>query len=328
MKHDDPKLFALDASHDYGVKIARHMGIPLAPHEEREFEDGEHKARPLENVRGRDVFVVQSLYGDAHQSVNDKLCRLLFFLGALKDADAARVTAVIPYLCYTRKDRRTQARDPVTTRYTAALFEALNTDHVVTMDVHNLAAFHNAFRCSTDHLQAKSLFVDYFADKLKNRPVAVISPDAGGVKRTELFRQALSKKLNRPVGAGIMEKHRDKTGVGGAALIGNVKDKTVIIVDDLISTGGTLSLAVRACHRHGAAEIHAAVTHGLFVGEAGQVISDPLLKTIAVTDTIPPFRLEPQIVDDKVVILDAAAEFAAAVQCIHTGESLARSLED
>lgn len=108
-------LFALDASRDFGQRVASRLGITLSPHEERTFEDGEHKARPLANVRGRDVFVVQSLHGDGEQSVNDKLCRLLFFIGALKDASAAYVTAVVPYLAYARNDRKSQSRDPVTT---------------------------------------------------------------------------------------------------------------------------------------------------------------------------------------------------------------------
>ena len=130
------------------------LAIDPSPHEERECEDGEHKARPLISVRGKNVFVVQSLYGDDRQSGNDKLCRLLFSIDALKDAAAARVTAVVPYLAYARKDRKTKPRDPVTTRYVAALFEAVGIDTVMTLDVHNLAAFQNAFRCRPEHLEA------------------------------------------------------------------------------------------------------------------------------------------------------------------------------
>src|SRR6516165_2451333 len=123
-------VFALNSSHDFGEKVCARLGIPQSSHEEREFEDGEHKIRSLVNVRGKDVFVIQSLYGDPAQSVNDKLCRLLFFLGALRDASAGRITAVIPYLCYARKDRKSKSRDPVTTRYVAAIFEAVGVDGV------------------------------------------------------------------------------------------------------------------------------------------------------------------------------------------------------
>ena len=138
-------LFALGATRPHGDAIARRLGLELSPHEEREFEDGEHKSRPLISVRGRDVYVIHSLYGDREQSANDKLVRLLFFLGALRDASAGRVTAIVPYLAYARKDRKSKPRDPVTTRYVASLFEAVGTDRVVTLDVHNLAAFQNAY---------------------------------------------------------------------------------------------------------------------------------------------------------------------------------------
>jgi ribose-phosphate pyrophosphokinase len=142
-------LFALNATADLGRAIAQQLWIALAPHEEREFEDGEHKARPLDSVEGADAYVVQSLHSGPSQSAADKLVRLLFFIGALKDAGAARVTAVTPYLCYARKDRRTKARDPVTTRYLATLFESVGADTIITLDVHNPAAFENAFRGRT-----------------------------------------------------------------------------------------------------------------------------------------------------------------------------------
>ena len=131
------KLFVLEGSAALGASIAARLGVPLAAHEERDFEDGEHKARPLEPVAGGDVYVIHSLHGGPVQSPNDKLCRLLFFIGALKDAGASSVTAVVPYLCYARKDRRTKSLDPVTTRYVAAMLEAVGTDTVVTLEVHN-----------------------------------------------------------------------------------------------------------------------------------------------------------------------------------------------
>lgn len=322
MNNNDIKLFALDTSRDYGERIGRHLGISLSRHEERDFEDGEHKARPLENLRGRDVYVIQSLYGDTHYSVNDKLCRLLFFLGAVRDANAARVTAVIPYLCYARKDRQTQPRDPVTTRYVAGMFEAVGVDHVVTMDVHNLAAYHNAFRCTTDHLEARALFADCLAPHMGGRDVVVVSPDAGGIKRAERFRRLLSDRLKRPVTSAFMEKHRGSGAVSGEALIGDVAGKTVVILDDLIGTGITLGRAVAACHGHGASEIRAAASHGLFVGNAGGVIDDTRLSQLVVTDTVPAFRLDPQAVQDKLTVVDAAGLFAAAIRCMHDGGSI------
>ncbi|WP_137045577.1 ribose-phosphate pyrophosphokinase [Pseudolabrys sp. FHR47] len=191
------RLFALATSKELGDAVAGAVGLPLSSHEERDFEDGEHKARPLDAVSGADVYVLQSLHGGPDQSANDKLCRLLFFIGALKDAGAARVTAVTPYLCYARKDRRTKPNDPVTTRYLASMIESVGTDRVVTLEVHNPAAFENAFRCRTVALTATPLFVDYVRNNLASDKLAVVSPDAGGMKRAELLRETLEQALGR-----------------------------------------------------------------------------------------------------------------------------------
>lgn len=188
---EDLVLFALEGSRMFGGRVAEHLGLSLTALEERVYEDRERKARPLVSVRGRDVYVIHSLYADDHQSGNDKLCNLLFFIGALKDASAARVTAVVPYLAYARKDRKSKPRDPVTTRYVAALFEAVGTDAVVTMDVHNLAAFQNAFRCPTENLEANPLFVEHFAALLNERAPVIVSPDAGASSAPTNFVEAL-----------------------------------------------------------------------------------------------------------------------------------------
>ncbi len=184
------RLFALSASAEMGEAVARIMGQALAAHEERSFEDGEHKIRPLDDVSAADVYVIQGLHGGPIEGVNDKLCRLLFFIGALKDAGAARVTAVVPYLCYARKDRRTKPNDPVTTRYVAQMFEAVGTDQIISLEVHNPTAFENAFRCRTVMLTATPLFIDYVRG-LTQEVLCVVSPDPGGAKRAELFRDAL-----------------------------------------------------------------------------------------------------------------------------------------
>jgi ribose-phosphate pyrophosphokinase len=327
MSSSAPELFALDSSHDYGERVARHLGRPLAAHEEREFEDGEQKARPLVNVRQRDVFVLQSLYGDPEASVNDKLCRLLFFVGALRDAAAATVTAVVPYLCYARKDRKTQPRDPVTTRYVAALFEAVGTDRIVTMDVHNLMAYQNAFRCRTEHLEATPLFVHHFAAVVGGGEVTVVSPDPGGVKRAERFQAALGRRLGRPVASAFVEKYRAGGVVSGEALIGPVQDRIAIILDDLISTGGTLVRAATACRAHGARQVFAAATHGLFMGKGGALLRETAIDQIVVADTVPPFRLEPQVIGSRVVVLDSTPLVAEAIRRLHSGGSLVELLD-
>lgn len=322
-------LFALNATREFGERVAGHLGSALEAHEEREFEDGEHKSRPLVSVRERDVFVIQSLHADARQSVNDKLIRLLFFLGALRDASAARVTAVIPYLAYARKDARTQPRDPVTTRYVAGLFEAVGADRVVTLDVHNLAAFQNAFRIRTDHLEATKLFVAHFAPRLRDEArITVVSPDAGGIKRAERLRQALGRALNRELEVAFLEKARGKGVLRGGRLVGDVADSTVIILDDLIGTGGTLLHAARACRAAGARRVYAAATHGVFVGDAAQMLAADELEQTVVTDTIPPFRLAgKEQVLRKLIVLSTAELFAQAIARLHAGGSLVELLE-
>ncbi|MBP8296427.1 MAG: ribose-phosphate pyrophosphokinase [Burkholderiales bacterium] len=321
MVENAPMLFTLAGSGDFAGNVARHLGVPLAAHEEREFEDGEHKSRPLANVRGRDVFVIHALYGEPGRSPDDKLCRLLFFIGALKDASAACVTAIVPYLAYARKDRKSQARDPVTTRYVASLFEAAGADRVVTLDVHNLAAFQNAFRCRTDHLEANKLFIDHFAPLVRADDVVVVSPDAGGIKRAEQFRQGLSRALGRPVAAAFAEKHRSEGVVSGELLVGEVKGRTAIIIDDLISSGTTIARTASACRRLGAKTVCAAASHGLFAANANTVLADPAVESIVVTDTVPPFRLGAAL-RGKVTVLDSSALFAEAIRRIHGGGSI------
>lgn len=326
------QLFALEGGRAFGEAVAAALGVPLAAHEERAFEDGEHKERPLEGVRGRDVYVVQGLHGGPGRSPDDRLCRLLFFLGAVRDAGAARVTAVLPYLAYARKDRRTKPRDPLTTRYVAQLLEAMGTDAVVTLDVHNLAAFQNAFRCRAEHLDSR-----LFARRLRGvvgegGPVVVASPDPGGVKRAQLFRETFEAVLGRAVGAAFMEKRRSAGVVSGELLVGEVAGATVVVVDDLISTGGTMRRAAEACLARGAARVFAVAAHGLFTGHAAEAIAAPALARTFVTDTVPPFRLPPfrlppDLLGARVEVVSAAPLFAEAIRRLHAGGSINDLLE-
>lgn len=317
------RLFALKGSEGLGGKIAGALGCTMAALEERSFEDGEHKIRPLGNVAGCDVYVVHSLHGGPEESPNDKLCRLLFLIGALKDAGAARVTAVTPYLCYARKDRRTKANDPVTIRYLATLFEAVGTDVIVTLEVHNEAAFENAFRCPSVALPVASLLVDRIKAMAGDRAVCVVSPDLGGGKRADILREGLEKALGRPVGKAFVEKHRSSGVVSGDLFAGDAKDALCIVVDDLISTGGTLVRAAKAARAHGARGVIAAVAHGLFMPGAEKALADPAIDRIIVTDTVPPFRLPAGPVRDKLEIISAAPLFAETIRRLHRNEPIA-----
>ena len=323
---DGPALFALGSSREYGDRVAAALGVALLPHEEREFDDGEHKARPLTGVRGRDVFVIHSLHGEPGTSVNDKLCRLVFFAGALRDASAASVTAVVPYLCYARKDRRTKPRDPVTSRYVAQLFEAVGIDRVVTIDVHNIAAFENAFRRPTEHLEAASLFVDAISGRIDLARPVVVSPDAGGVKRADRFRELLARRLGRAVPMAFLEKYRSRGVVSGEAVVGDVSGGTALIIDDLISGGTTVARAGHACRTHGATGVVAMATHGVFSPDAGPVLSDPVFDAILVSDTVPAGRLEPST-QARVTVVDTTVLVAQAIDRIHRGGSLSELLD-
>ena len=310
-------FFGLQGSRDLAERVAGRLEVALAQHEERGFEDGEHKARPLQDVRGHDVFVLHSLHGDANESGNDKLCRLLFFCGALKDAGAERVTAVTPYLCYARKDRRTKPNDPIITRYVAAMFEAVRIDRVITLEVHNVAAFENAFRCPTWHIESAPLLAAHFAPLLRDEKVVAVSPDAGGAKRAEQFRQALEHLTRKDVGSAYMEKHRSSGVVSGELLAGDVRDKIAVIVDDLISTGGTLVRAAQACRAAGAARVFTAAAHGLFVGGATELFGSPALDGITVTNTVPPFRVPAEMAAQRLTVLDASEAIARAMAACH-----------
>ena len=316
------KLFAPAATGRLGERIAQHLGVDLAPLEEREFEDGEHKIRPLESVRGRDVYVVQSLFGDAEQTANDKLMRLLFLVGALKDAGAGRVTAVVPYLAYARKDRRSKPRDPVGTRYTAQLFEAVGVDRVVVLDVHNVAAYQNAFRCGAEHLEAAPLFVREIEPLLRGTETTVVSPDAGGIKRADEFRRRLGAVTGRAPAFAFAEKYRSEGVLRGDAFVGDVEGRAVIIVDDLISTGTTMARTALACRERGARQVYAVATHAVFAAAANAVLRGEAFDRIFVTDSVPPLRVTDTALRAKLATVSIAGLFAEAIRRLNGDGSL------
>ena len=321
-------LFALNETLDFGRDVARQLGLDLAPHEERSFEDGEHKARPLVSVRGKDAYIIQSLHAGPEASANDKLCKLLFFISTLKENGAARVTALVPYLAYARKDRQTKSRDPVTTQYMARLFEAAGVDCVVTLDVHNIVAFQNAFRCRSVHLDTRALFSGVIAELAGTGPVTVVSPDPGGVKRAQLFREMLEKRLQRPVGQGFIDKRRSAGVVSGELLVGEVRDTTVVVIDDLISSGGTMARAAVAAMDHGATEVIACAAHGLFTGNAGDTLASAPIRLTVITDSVPPFRLAAGHSASQLKIVSAAPLFAGCISSLAGGTSITRLLGD
>lgn len=317
-------LYSLDPGCALAPALARALDEPLAPHEDRGFEDGERKWRPLSDPRGADAYVVASLHGGPSDSPHDKLLRLLMFIATLHDHGAARVTAVVPYLAYARKDRRTKPFDPVTLRYLAQMFEAVGTDALITLEAHNVAALQNAFRCRTVHLEAHALFTPLALALAAGEPVAVASPDPGGVKRAQLWREALEPAAARPVGFAFLDKRRSAGVLSGGNLVaGDVQGATVLLIDDLVSTGSTLARSAASLRQAGARRVIAFAAHGLFVQDAGEVLATEALESVHVADSVPPFRLEGSAARAKVRVVSCAALFADAIRACHQASAVA-----
>jgi len=216
--------------------------------------------------------VIASLHGDGSGSPHDKLCRLLMFVSTLRDHGAHRVTAVVPYLAYARKDRRTKPFDPLSLRYVAQWFEAAGVDQLIVLEAHNVAALENAFRLPTLSLSAHALFDPLVAEWPGQPAFVVVSPDVGGVKRAQLWRESLQQQLQRPVGFAMIDKRRSAGVVSSDRLVaGDVAGADVLLLDDLIASGETMQLAARALREAGAREVSVFAAHGLFVGAAADV---------------------------------------------------------
>ena len=268
------------------------------------------------------------LSGAASESVNDKLCKMLFFVGALKQSAARRVTVVAPYLCYARKERQTKPRDPVATRYLAQMFEAVGVDCVITMTAHDLAAFQNAFRCGAEHLDANALLAHALSHRLAGREVSVVSPDPGGEKRAELFREMLERVLMAPVAKGLVDKKRSMGKVTGDLFAGDVAGRVAIIIDDMITTGGTMTRAAHACRSNGASEVLAVATHGLFTGGAEQFFADASIDEIWITDSVMPgASVEAFMRKGRVRVVPIGNLLARVIQTCHSGGSINDLLE-
>jgi ribose-phosphate pyrophosphokinase len=318
-------IFALDESRSLASAIAAQAGLAVAPLEERAFEAGEFKLRPLVPVRERTVFVVQSLAGTAGASVSYRLLRLLFLLFVLRDAGAARMVAVVPYLAFARKERRTQARDPVSSRYVAELLETTGLDRLVALDVHNPAAFDNAYRIPTDHLSAIPYFADHFARQHVGGSLTVASPDIGGIKRAQIFSERLAGRVSRDVDFAFVEKRRARGVVSTGQVIGDVQGHEVILLDDLCASGTTLSRAAAALRAAGAQRVHAAFTHAPYPAGLAALEKSGLFASIVLTNSI---GSEPGASTvSHLTVLPIAPLLGAAIARMLRGDPLAPLLE-
>lgn len=284
------KIFGLNGSKQFAQKVAKELDISLATHIERNFGDSETYVRSSENVRGKDVFIIHSLYSDFYQSVGEKFTTLLFFIGSLKDASAKTVTVVCPYLGYSRQDRKTESRAPITTKYIAKFLESAGCDRLITMDVHNLAAFQNAFRIPVDNLECKNLMADFLLNSKKcPDELVILSPDTGGMNRVRRFRDAILNKKEINISLAYLDKERiSDDEIRGDQIIGVVEGKDVIILDDMISSGKTIKRASQTIKKFKGKVWGVFATHGLFVGNSEDYLSG--LKRVIIANTVPPIR--------------------------------------
>lgn len=304
------KLFTCTANVQLAKSIADELHVPLSNSEVRRFSDGEIFVEVQESVRGFDTFVVQPTC----HPVNDSLMELLIMVDALKRSSTNSITAVIPYYGYARQDRKVQSRVPITAKLVADLLVAAGVNRIIAMDLH-ASQIQGFFNIPVDHLYAKPVILQYLTQRYDKDSLVVVSPDAGGVERA----RAYAKRLG--VGLAIIDKRRLKANEAQAMhVIGDVKGKRAILVDDMIDTAGTLIQGMQVLYDHGAQEVSAACTHGVFSGTAFERIRDSKLKEVICTDTIP---LSPQMSKlEKVKCLSVASILAETIRRIQTHESV------
>ena len=269
-------IFSGNSNPVLSQKICEYIKVPLGGEKVKRFSDGEIQIEIDENVRSKDVFVIQSVCSP----VNDNLVELLLMLDALKRASANRITAVIPYYGYARQDKKVAPRVPISAKLVADILTVAGANRIITMDLH-AGQIQGFFNIPVDNLFAAPVIIDYIIKKFNN-DLVIVSPDAGGVERARAF----AKRLN--AGLAIIDKRRDAPNQAKAmAVIGDVADKVVVILDDMVDTAGTLVEAAGAIMKNGAREIHASCSHPVLSGPAIERIEDSDLKTLVVTDTIP-----------------------------------------
>ena len=301
-------IFSGDSNPQLSQGICSYLGVVPGKAWLRRFSDGELFVKLDENVRGRDVFLIQTLCAPT----NDNLMQALLMLDAIRRASAARVTAVIPYYGYARQDRKSQPRVPISARVVADLLETMRLDRVICMDLH-ADQIQGFFHIPVDHLYAVSVFVDYIKDQKISDPV-VVAPDSGGVERARFLARQLHASL------AIIDKRRAETNVSEVMnVIGDVRHKTCILYDDIIDTAGTITNAAQALKDNGAEEVFTCASHAVLSGSALERLEKSCLKEIIVSDTIP-LAMEKKL--NKIKVLSVAHIVGEAIRRIHNEESV------
>ena len=315
MTHGTVKIFAGNGCPDLAKAIADRLELPLGQLEATRFSDGEICVNIKETVRGCDVFVVQS----TSTPVNDNLMELLVMIDAFKRAACNKLTVVMPYFGYARQDRKARARDPITAKLVANLLEKAGADRVLTMDLHS-TQLQGFFDIPVDNLLGMPVLAKYFLKNgFKNDDLVIVSPDVGSVTRS----RSMAAKFNAPL--AIIDKRRPKANVMEVMnIIGDVKDKVCLMLDDMIDTAGTITQGAKALSDAGAREVYACCSHGVFSGPAMQRIQDSPLKKVVILNTIQ----QPQDkLIDKIEEVSVAEIFAEAIERIYSYISVSTLFE-
>ncbi len=307
---DKLKIFSGASNLPLSREICGHLAVPLGNANVKTFSDGEIMVEIGENVRGRDVYIIQSTCAPS----NNNLMEMLVMTDALKRASAASITAVIPYFGYARQDRKVAPRTPITSKLVADLISVAGMDRLVTMDLH-AGQIQGFFNIPVDHLYAAPVLLDDLKERFDDRRLVVVSPDAGGTERARAF----AKRLD--AGLAIIDKRRSGPNVSEVMhIIGDVSGQTCVIVDDMIDTAGTLCQAAQALKEKGAKEIFACASHAVLSGPALERIDNSCLKEVVVTNTIP--LGEKTKLCSKLRVLSVAELLAEAIRRIHGDESV------
>ncbi|HEX3721878.1 MAG TPA: ribose-phosphate pyrophosphokinase [Nitrolancea sp.] len=302
------QIFGGSANPSLATAIVGELELPLGRRFVGSWSDGESRIELEENVRGSDVFVIQPMC----YPVNQNIIELLLMIDAVRRASASRVTAVIPYFAYSRQEKKTRGREPVSAKVIANLLVTTGVDRILTLDMHS-PAIEGFFDIPVDHLRSTPILATHFRRSMMN-DLVVVSPDAGGVGRAEDFRQRVSGSL-----AIISRKHPGPEQTQMLEMVGDVQDRDALIVDDVISTGDTLVNAAETLMSRGARSVRATAVHGVFAADALQRIDESIIEKVYVTDTIP---LPVEGPRDKIEVLTVAPLLAEAIMRIHKDLSI------
>jgi len=303
------KIFAGNSNIPLAEEIAKNLGMTLGQGYATTFSNGETRVNIEETVRGCDVYIVQSL----SNPVDHHIMELLIMMDAMRRASAGRITAVIPYFAYARQDRKTRPREPISAKLLANLITIAGANRVITMDLH-AGQIQGFFDIPVDPLQASPILAEYVKNNLNLENSVVVSPDVGGVARARAF----ASRLHLPI--AIIDKRRPAPNESEVMyIVGDVKGKTCIVIDDMIDTGGTLIKGADALLEEGAIEVYACATHPVFSGNAIENIKASHIKKVIVTNTI---MLDKEQLCDKIEVLSVAKLFAEAIDRIHNNRSV------